>query len=153
MTAKLRKNKILGSKWLTADCVPEVTAYFSKISSGKPSEGSESGWIRKVTIYLWWPLGQVWLYMYCLWRSNCRVSVGITLTSWMLPHFCVCSKAGPGFPSLYVGAMVFFVCNYLRWEVIVCFVDEVVDHHCLNFKQYFSYIHFQNRFTNNKSYS
>jgi hypothetical protein len=31
MTAKLRKNKILGSKWLTADCVPEVTAYFSKI--------------------------------------------------------------------------------------------------------------------------
>ena len=42
-------------------------------------------------------------------------------------------RSGPGFSTLYV--VVVLVCNDLRREVIVRFVDigGIVDHHCLNF--------------------
>jgi hypothetical protein len=37
-----------------------------------------------------------------------------------LPHLCACLMPGPGFPTSYV--MIFFMFNYLRWEVIVRFL-------------------------------
>jgi hypothetical protein len=44
------------------------------------------------------------------------------------PHLLACLKSGIGFPM----SRVFL---YLRWEVVVCFVDVywTVDHHCLSF--------------------
>ena len=72
--------------------------------------------------------------MYCCWKSRCQEgNVVIPLTSLTPPHFYACSKPGSGFPTSYV--MAFFCSNYLRREVIVCFVDigGIVDHHCLNF--------------------
>jgi hypothetical protein len=50
------------------------------------------------------------------------------------PHFCACSKPGPGFPtSDVVGFFCMF--NDLRREVIVRFGDVIgiVDQHCLSF--------------------
>ena len=51
-------------------------------------------------------------------------AVGIPLTGLTLPHFSVCPKPRPGFPVWYMYVVVVFVFSYyLRWEVIVCFVD------------------------------
>jgi len=55
------------------------------------------------------------------------------LTGLILLHFCACPKPGSGFLMSY--AIVFFVYNDLRLELIVCFVDicGIVNDHCLNF--------------------
>jgi hypothetical protein len=47
------------------------------------------------------------------------------------PHFYVCSKPGPGYPTPYV--MFFFVFCYLRRQVVVGFVNigGIVDPHCV----------------------
>ena len=44
--------------------------------------------------------------------------------------------------SLMPYVIVFFVFNYLRWEVIVCFVgiSGIVDHHCLHYQLYKEYL-------------
>jgi hypothetical protein len=57
--------------------------------------------------------------------------VGIPLTGLASPHFCARPKPGSGFPMPY--AMVFFMFNEMRLEVIVRFVDigGIVDHHSL----------------------
>jgi hypothetical protein len=54
-------------------------------------------------------------------------------TYWHHHIFVSVPKSGPGFSILYV--VVVLVCNDLRREVIVRFVDigGIVDHHCLNF--------------------
>ena len=48
-------------------------------------------------------------------------------------YFCACPKPGTGVPMSYV--MVLFMFNGLRWDVIVCFVNNagIVDHHRLIF--------------------
>ena len=65
-------------------------------------------------------------YMYCRWRSNYQKrSVVIPFTGLAHPHFCFCSKPGPGFPMSYV--MVFCVFSESRWEVsIVCSVEMFI---------------------------
>lgn len=48
-------------------------------------------------------------------------------------HFCACYNPGPRFPTLHV--VVFFcVFSELKWELIVCFVDNsrIVGDHLLN---------------------
>ena len=44
--------------------------------------------------------------------------VGIPLTGLTPPHFGVCSKPEPGFPTPYI--VVYFVFSELRSEAIVC---------------------------------
>ena len=48
-------------------------------------------------------------------------------------HVCACPNPGSDFLSAYV--VVRFVCNNLRREVVVCFVDidRIVGHYCLTF--------------------
>jgi hypothetical protein len=68
----------------------------------------------------------------CHRRSNIQKGEGWNpITSLPPPHSCACPKLGPGFLTLYV--MVFLVFNYLRLDVIVCFIDigGIVDHNCL----------------------
>lgn len=48
--------------------------------------------------------------------------VGIPMTGLIPPHFLYpCPKSANGFPTPYV--VIFFVCNDLRWVVVVRFVD------------------------------
>ena len=73
-----------------------------------------------------------------LWLSlEWSLNTGLTtLTDLTQPHFCVCSKPGPGFPMAYIWHGLFFVLfSEIRWEVIVRFVDigRIVSHHCLSF--------------------
>ena len=91
----------------------------------------------------------IWFYIYLrpfgfhqcstFWEEDIAVGdsiikwgrVGIPLTNLALPHFCVCPKLRPRFPTSYV--IVFFMFNGMRWEVIVHLVDigGIVDHHFL----------------------
>ena len=59
--------------------------------------------------------------------------VQIPLTSLSMPHFCVCPKSGPGFPTSYV--MVFVCAQLAKMRDSCSFIDigGIDDHHCLNF--------------------
>ena len=56
----------------------------------------------------------------------------IPLTDLTSLYACTCQKLGSGLQSAY--AMIFYVLNGFRREVIVHFVDigKTVNHHCLN---------------------
>ena len=47
--------------------------------------------------------GLVEASLYCQWKSSYQEEkVGIPLIHLTPPHFCACSKSGPGFPMSYV---------------------------------------------------
>jgi hypothetical protein len=56
-------------------------------------------------------------YMYCCCRPNYQErSAGFSITGLILPHFCACSKTGPGFTNVICFSFIF---NCLRCSLLI----------------------------------